>query len=96
MATSSCSARRLVRLSLFVAFTLLAGAGPQAAPAAPTPVSIIVTGGIVVTMDGQHRVLSPGAVAVPAYVPTAMPPLTSSFDIGAEVPMPTASALAST
>jgi 5-methylthioadenosine/S-adenosylhomocysteine deaminase len=36
----------------------------QAAPASPKRISLIVTGGTVVTMDGARRVLSPGAVAI--------------------------------
>jgi 5-methylthioadenosine/S-adenosylhomocysteine deaminase len=48
------------------AILLLAGASVlgQAAPGAVRAVTLIVTNGIVVTMDGGGRVLSPGAVAI--------------------------------
>ena len=48
------------------ASTLVAGAVASlgAAPAAQTRVSLIVTGGTVVTMDGGRRILAPGAVAI--------------------------------
>ncbi|MFP5379331.1 MAG: amidohydrolase family protein, partial [Vicinamibacteria bacterium] len=53
---------------LVVATSLLAGLVALSAPFVsarqPRAVSHIVTGGIVVTMDGRERVLSPGAVAV--------------------------------
>jgi 5-methylthioadenosine/S-adenosylhomocysteine deaminase len=48
---------RLVAVALAVA-TL------AAAPRAPKPATLVVTGGTVITMDGQRRVLSPGAVAI--------------------------------
>ncbi len=42
----------------------LAAASLGASRQAPRPVSLVVTGGIVVTMDGTGRILSPGAVAI--------------------------------
>ncbi|MDP1572461.1 MAG: amidohydrolase [Vicinamibacterales bacterium] len=54
--------RLVAALALLAAGTLLA-TGPVSARQ-PRPISLIVTGGIVVTMDAGFRVLSPGAVAV--------------------------------
>jgi len=53
-------ARAVVRLVGVV----LAVATLAAAPAAPRRATLVVTGGTVVTMDGQRRILSPGAVAI--------------------------------
>jgi 5-methylthioadenosine/S-adenosylhomocysteine deaminase len=47
----------------FVAVVLAAGT-LAAAPPAPRRATLVVTGGTVVTMDGQRRILSPGAVAI--------------------------------
>jgi 5-methylthioadenosine/S-adenosylhomocysteine deaminase len=55
--------RRLIALLLLV----VAGSALRAQSAQPSskrPAAILVTGGTVVTMDGAHRVLTPGAVAV--------------------------------
>ncbi len=42
----------------------IAGSRVQAAQARPRPVSLVITNGTVVTMDGERRVLSQGAVAI--------------------------------
>ena len=43
----------------------LAAAGPAAGqPASPRSVSLVIVGGTVVTMDGDHRILAPGGLAV--------------------------------
>ena len=53
--------RRWMVLVTVVAWNV---AAQGAVPASRTKVSLIVTGGTVVTMDGARRVLSPGAVAI--------------------------------
>jgi len=50
-------------MALLAAVFALAGCGPAPADGRQ-PVTLVVTGGIVVTMDPGRRVLSPGAVAV--------------------------------
>lgn len=56
------------RLVPFAAILLLAAVAAvctlAAAPPAVSRATLVVTGGTVVTMDGQRRVLSPGAVAI--------------------------------
>jgi 5-methylthioadenosine/S-adenosylhomocysteine deaminase len=47
-----------------VVCALVAIVSCQAAPADPQAVSLVITGGTVVTVDSAHRVFSPGAVAV--------------------------------
>lgn len=47
-----------------LAIALLSAAVLTAAPQAPRPVSLIVSGGTVVTVDPGGRILSPGAVAI--------------------------------
>jgi len=49
---------------LLAVFALVALVACQAAPAGPQVVSLIVTGGTVVTVDAARHVFSPGAVAV--------------------------------
>ena len=52
--------RRWITLGLLIVWS----ASTAAVPAQARRVSLVVTGGIVVTMDGARRVLSPGAVAI--------------------------------
>src|SRR3954470_6335884 len=49
---------------LRVAVAVLAAAAILSAQAARRPVSLVITGGIVVTVDPAGRVLSPGAIAI--------------------------------
>src|SRR3954452_7094200 len=49
---------------LRVSVAVLAAAAVLSAQAARRPVSLVITGGIVVTVDPAGRVLSPGAIAV--------------------------------
>ena len=50
--------------SCIVGTVVIAAAAVAAAPPAKRKATLIVTGGTVVTMDAQRRVLSPGAVAI--------------------------------
>src|SRR5690606_466300 len=52
---------------------------PAAVPAArqPLPADLILTGGIVVTMDAERRVLDPGAVAIRGSAIAAVGPVES-------------------
>ncbi len=62
MRTSSSSAvRRAAGLAAVVA---AASAAALAAPPQPRRASLVVTGGTVITMDAERRILSPGAVAI--------------------------------
>jgi 5-methylthioadenosine/S-adenosylhomocysteine deaminase len=56
--------RTLGRRTVCAAIALALVAAGSCARPQRRPVSLVVTGGDVVTMDGSHRVLSPGAVAV--------------------------------
>jgi len=56
---------RIATAVLSVLLTVLVGAaGLLVARTGATSVSLVITGGIVVTMDGTHRVIWPGAVAI--------------------------------
>ncbi|MEK6629914.1 MAG: amidohydrolase, partial [Acidobacteriota bacterium] len=63
MCVQSPARRSGLRFALFVN-VLIAVVSLGAAPPGPKAVTLIVTGGTVVTMDPQHRILSPGAVAI--------------------------------
>jgi len=52
-----------VRISLAACLALVLVAAPLAAQP-QKPVSLIITGGIVVTVDANRRVLNPGAIAI--------------------------------
>jgi len=58
------SRRRSLGTLAVAVIVLLAGIGRLGAQPPLRPVSIVITGGIVVTVDAQFRVLSPGAVAI--------------------------------
>jgi len=51
-------------VAIRLAAVVLAVATLAAAPPAPRRATLVVTGGTVVTMDGQRRILAPGAVAI--------------------------------
>ena len=61
LSARSFSNRCAAGVALVVALAVVALA---AAPAAPRRATIVVTGGTVLTMDAQRRMLSPGAVAI--------------------------------
>ena len=52
------------RWTVLTVLVVWAAVALGAAPAARRPVTLVITGGVVVTMDAQHSVLSPGAVAI--------------------------------
>ena len=52
-----------MRLRLIVLAAVAALAAPLSAQQ-PAPVSLVITNGIVITVDGTRRVLNPGAVAI--------------------------------
>jgi len=52
------------RTTVLVLALVLAAAALGAAPSATRRATLVVTGGTVITMDAQRRVLSPGAVAI--------------------------------
>jgi 5-methylthioadenosine/S-adenosylhomocysteine deaminase len=60
----TASARRVALLILMVLALACTGAPVMGAQPSIRQVSIVITGGIVVTMDAQNRVLWPGAVAI--------------------------------
>lgn len=62
--TPHSSRRRAVTVVAAVGLALLATVAARAAQSGPRPVSLVITNGIVITVDGQHRVLNPGAVAI--------------------------------
>ena len=61
---SSRQSTLILAVAITLSLTCTAGVGAQAPL---QPVSIVITGGIVVTMDAQNRVLWPGAVAIDGH-----------------------------